>query len=619
MPELKKKNIKKHLAKIIIGFVITCFSVVGFFFVESAMLKNKIQKLENLNFIYIKFLGLQNPFVDMETGLRGYVIEQDKKFLEPYDAAIIKYKSVKEDLYRATHSNYELQKNYREVIEAQEVWMRFASIAIRKIQDKSETSLVDHKSELGKFKFDIVRTKSTVFIENVEQLLSQARKGYTDYKSKARIVGIIFAIVISTLFVFFLERELRSTLRFYFELISQLQEKEEEAIKASKSKDLFLANMSHEIRTPLSSIIGFSEIIEQKETLSTEGLTHISFIRKNSKYLLSLINDLFDISKIANDKIDVIDEKIDLKLFIKDLKNMFLSRTENKQIDLNFRMSSTIPSFIVNDSTRLKQILANLISNAVKFTSNGKTIEVIFSSKDHKLVVDIIDQGIGIKPEQQSSIFESFVQADESHARSYGGAGLGLALSNRLASIIGGKLELVSSELSVGSHFRLTLNLTEGDELSLIEDSEFLNKEKNVSAVGFEVEHFNFEGSNILIAEDARENQTIFKIYLEPSKARIKIVDNGAEAVREILGGEKFDIVLMDIQMPGMDGYEAIKVLRNSDYKGTVIALTAHAMKGEREKCLSAGFDSYLTKPVSQITLLSNIQKHLIQSDEIFN
>ena len=142
-----------------------------------------------------------------------------------------------------------------------------------------------------------------------------------------------------------------------------------------------------------------------------------------------------------------------------------------------------------------------LIALLVSFTSNGKTIEVIFSSKDHKLVVDIIDQGIGIKPEQQSSIFESFVQADESHARSYGGAGLGLALSNRLASIIGGKLELVSSELSVGSHFRLTLNLTEGDELSLIEDSEFLNKEKNVSAVGFEVEHFNFEGSNILMLE----------------------------------------------------------------------------------------------------------------------
>jgi len=614
---LEYQSFVRPLVKICLGFLVSTFLLTGYFYYAIHVFQSKTDELEKRNFLYVKLIGLQKSFADMENSFRGFVLEEDESFLVPYNDVRKKIKFESELIYKSTMFNYELQKGFRENLEAYNTWISFADKNIMAIKNNDDRIPADHRTKQGEELSSKITNTGNLLLKNLNEQLNYNR-GQLAYTQRVGFLGsIILLLTTAFLFFIFLYKGFKSAISSYSNLVYNLEEKKEEADSASKAKDLFLANMSHEIRTPLGSIIGFSEIIEKNESLSVDGISHINFIKKNSKYLLRLINDLFDISKITNNKIEVVNEEIDLKSFISDLKNIFMSRAADKRVELQFRQSNSIPRKITSDSIRLKQIISNLISNAIKFSQKDTTIQVIFSKNLNELVVDVIDQGIGIKLEVQDSIFKPFIQGDSAHSRKYGGAGLGLALSKKLANFIQGDLELISSEKGVGSHFRLTFEAHINSSEQIYETDDFLKEVTNPSVdKRLNLSTIDLSSKNILLAEDVKENQILFKIYIDSSKANLKIVGNGTDAISEALNTENtFDLILMDLQMPGMGGYEAIKALRNSGYSGKVVALTAHALKDEKEKCLRAGFDDYLSKPVSKNKLVSKIHQHVTDQD----
>jgi CheY-like chemotaxis protein len=273
------------------------------------------------------------------------------------------------------------------------------------------------------------------------------------------------------------------------------------------------------------------------------------------------------------------------------------------------RLKGNVPEIVNTDPTRLKQILTNIIGNAVKFTESGRidvTLEQIQSKGRKFLQIGIRDTGIGLSPEQQGKIFEPFIQADPSVTRKYGGTGLGLVLSRRLARLLGGDLVLAESALGIGSLFVLTIELGEinpSTHPSL--ESKRVGSLPDSSA--------SLKGCHILVVDDFSDNQTIIRLFIGGAGAIVEIAHNGVEAI-EKMRAKTYDAVLMDIQMPMMDGYQALKVAREFDYGGPIIALTAHAMKEEKDRCLAAGFTGYISKPIDRALLIKKLNEVILSS-----
>lgn len=386
---------------------------------------------------------------------------------------------------------------------------------------------------------------------------------------------------------------------------------------ANKMKTTFLSNMSHEIRTPLNAIAGFSEMLEET-TSPKEKHTLIDGIRKNTTHLTTIIDNILDISKIEFGQIFIHKEKISLLNLIRDLEKSLELNASAKGIRFEIENIGPLPATIVTDESRVKQILLNLLGNAVKFTEKGSVILQVRciwnENKDSQLIFSIIDTGIGISLSSQMELFKSFTQADPSSTRRFGGLGLGLALSRRLAHQIGGDVSLIKSLPSQGSTFQLKIpcgelkgvkkisNLSEPVTSALTADSQLqapLLKDKKV-----------------LIVEDAEDNQDIFKFFLKSAGATSEVIDNGEDAVKKSSTSD-YDLILMDIQLPKMDGLEATRLIRQSGYKKPIIALTAHASVEEKLSCLQAGCVDLITKPVSQKTLIKRIETILEEQQHV--
>ncbi len=406
---------------------------------------------------------------------------------------------------------------------------------------------------------------------------------------------------------------------------NELKEAYEEAKKATRSKSEFLANMSHEIRTPMTAILGFTDFLRTEGDLSIapkHRIESIDTIERNGQYLLELINDILDLSKIESGQFET--ERIECSPYAiaKDVVSLLKFRAKEKGIIFNVRIDGLIPEAILSDPTRLRQILVNLAGNAIKFTETGSIDIVIrllsWPGKEAKIQFDVIDTGIGLKEHQIEKIFQSFSQADTSVTRKYGGTGLGLSISKRLTEILGGDIS-VSSVIGEGSTFSFTVTTGRIKNVKMIgSDSKEISSEKfKNNEMNEETDH-PLQGCRVLIAEDGPDNQRLFGFILEKAGIEVTIAEDGKFAVElansGLLEGRPFDVILMDMQMPVMDGYTATGNLRSAGYTGSIIALTAHAMAEDKKKCLDAGCDAFLTKPVDRKLLIETITNYVTQN-----
>jgi Amt family ammonium transporter len=400
-----------------------------------------------------------------------------------------------------------------------------------------------------------------------------------------------------------------------------LQEASDAEWTANQAKSEFLANMSHEIRTPMTAILGFSDLLLENLECQ-ENIAAANTIKRNGQHLLALINDILDLSKIEAGKLDVETIEVSPSEVIGTVTSLMRVRAEAKGLALSTEYHGAIPATILTDPTRFRQILTNLVGNAIKFTTTGSvrlvvqlvrgTTESVGDPLD-RLQVDVTDSGIGMTPEQASKLFQPFVQADSSTTRRFGGTGLGLTISKQLAEMLGGNIK-TTSIAGEGSTFSVTINTGPLDDVEMLENvSETLAETTlNIKRSTDVVSKLN---CRILLAEDGPDNQRLITFVLQKAGAEVASAETGLVAHDMALAsrdaGDPFDVILMDMQMPVMDGYEAVRKLRDAGYTEPIIALTANAMAGDEAKCRKAGCDRYATKPIDAPKLIATIASFL--------
>lgn len=389
------------------------------------------------------------------------------------------------------------------------------------------------------------------------------------------------------------------------DLMLELQHSKDEAERANSAKSQFLANMSHEIRTPIGAIVGFIEILKGTSSLEAEETEYMNIIDRNSQHLLRLIDDILDLSKVEAGKMAIEPLELDLKGFLTEfISQMKLSAAE-KNLKFQVMVDSKIPNRIITDVVRLRQILANVVGNAIKFTDRG-FVELNIEYKNPRLKFSVTDTGVGLTPEQSLKLFRPFAHADSSTTRRYGGTGLGLVLSKKLAQALGGDLVLESSTLGVGSRFAITIEPTYPSGFSTID---FKQPLAPIHGVKSSAPNPQLDNMKILVIEDSPDNQYLLEMLLAKTGADLVFKSNGQEGVNEAFSNT-FDVVLMDLQMPVMDGHQATRELRQGNFAKPIIALTAHAMEKERKNCMKSGFSDYLTKPINKEALMEALLRN---------
>jgi PAS domain S-box-containing protein len=394
---------------------------------------------------------------------------------------------------------------------------------------------------------------------------------------------------------------------------NELKLAKETAEAANDAKTQFLANMSHEIRTPLGAMLGFADLASDLSRPEAERSEYLRTIRKNGDLLLKLINELLDISKVEANKMEIEDVEFSFNQILEEALPLLRLKAQEKGLQFLVRAESLLPIHVRTDPTRFKQILNNIVGNAIKFTEKG-AIEIclrvarpLIVGKKIKIEIRVTDSGIGIPPEKQKKLFQRFTQADSSVTRKYGGTGLGLSLARQLARALNGDLKLEKSEPGKGSTFVFEFedSIYTSDmpftELKIQSQDQRTEPPKVQSSKAL-------QGVRVLLVDDAHDNRVLVSLFLKSAGAEVEIAKNGIEAIEQASQND-YDVVLMDIQMPLLDGYSATGTLRERGYNRPIIALTAHAMADEKERCLKCGFDDHLTKPVNRSLLIEEVSE----------
>jgi signal transduction histidine kinase len=392
----------------------------------------------------------------------------------------------------------------------------------------------------------------------------------------------------------------------------ELRDTQNRLEQANRSKSEFLANMSHEIRTPMTAILGFANLLNDSLT-SPADIEAVDTIRRNGEYLIEIINDILDLSKIEAGRLQLERGPCSPREIAAEVINLLRPRCQAKGLSLDYAVDEAVPPIIQSDALRLRQVLLNLVGNAIKFTESGavRVDARLVEDRDAGELVrfDVNDTGIGIRADCLGGLFQPFSQGDTTVTRRFGGTGLGLALSRRLAQLLGGEIA-VASVPGQGSTFTLTVAVLAPQS----EAAPAINPEspRPQLQTGGKLPKLS---ARILLAEDGPDNQRLMTFMLKSAGAELVVVENGREAVDQVAAalaaGRPYDLVLMDMQMPVLDGYRATSELRAGGFTAPVIAVTAHAMSGDRQKCLNAGCDDVVTKPFSRSGLLEAVERCL--------
>ena len=403
-------------------------------------------------------------------------------------------------------------------------------------------------------------------------------------------------------------------------MTTDLREYATKAGQATQAKSDFLANMSHEIRTPMAAILGFTDLLRiQIDQDNQELIAHTQTIKRNGEHLLSLINDILDMSKIEAGKLNIEQIAVRPDGIICEVLSLMRVTADEKNLPLEAELLTPIPQEILGDPVRLRQVLVNLVGNAIKFTDTGQVrIEVSYDEAMEELKLAVTDTGMGMTQEHVARLFGAFEQADTTTTREFGGTGLGLHISQRLAAMLGGRITC-NSKHGTGSTFTLTIHTGAADTANMLPAGNVnaiaFGNGKTSHATGQQAEDTSpLQGIKILLAEDGVDNQRLINHHLTKAGAYVKIVENGKLAVQELcVNGEvtgplrndpPYDLLLTDMQMPEMDGYTAVALLREYGSTLPIVALTAHAMKEDVNKCLNAGCDLYASKPIDKQKLI---------------
>ena len=418
-----------------------------------------------------------------------------------------------------------------------------------------------------------------------------------------------------------LHRRSQGALAASYVLSRELREAKEAAEASNVSKRQFLANMSHEIRTPMTAILGYAEeLLEDGDLvrIPPERLHAIDAIRRNGNHLLQVINDILDLAKIEAGRLEIDPQSLSPLQLVAEVCSLTRVRASEKDLTLSSEFVGPMPATISADPTRIRQVLINLVANAIKFTERGTVrlvTQLIFDTSGAKIRFEVVDSGVGVPPEELPRLFQPFTQADASTTRTHGGTGLGLTISARLVEMMNGTIE-AESEPGKGSTFRFTLPVGSLDGVPLVEEpsepcptAEPWRSDLPAPVDGEPLR------CRILLAEDSPDNQRLLRRILERAGAEVEVATNGRIALECALEAREnarpFDIVLMDMQMPVLDGYDATRALRRAGCQLPVIALTAYAMSADRQRCLEAGCDDFASKPIARSALIDTIRRHL--------
>lgn len=432
-----------------------------------------------------------------------------------------------------------------------------------------------------------IELNRTLFLTKETNLLDRSAERFQLYT-----YGLIGVVAILSVLLFI----------YISKLITRIIISERKVLESSKLKEKFMANMSHEIRTPMNSILGFTNLLK-RERLDTKAMTFVDAIEKSGENLLHIINDILDLSKIEAGMMRIEQAPFSIRGLLVSLKVMFIQKLREKNLVLHYHVNDQVPDMLRGDATRLMQVLVNLVNNAIKFTPSGRIHIVVDGepqgSQHILLRMAIQDSGIGIAPEKLSQVFNRFEQAEDSYTRKYGGTGLGLAIVKEIVELQQGHIN-VESTPGKGSCFTIELPMqihtheTSGEDV--LSTPHFSGKQE--------------EGIHLLVAEDNTMNQTLLRFMLEDRGYSFDMVNNGLEAI-EMLTQKSYNLILMDIQMPVMDGYSATEHIRNQmQLDIPIIAMTAHAFEGERDKCLERGMNDYIAKPLQENLLFELIQTY---------
>ncbi len=440
--------------------------------------------------------------------------------------------------------------------------------------------------------------------KGIREIVTVARKVATgNFTNKARV---------------FSKDEIGFLADSFNQMVGNLEKKTLEEKRAENAlhnqKELFMANMSHEIRTPVTGIMGLTELLDETN-LTTVQQEYLDGIKNSSESLLAIINEILDISKINAGKITFEKKVFDFRSIIKNIAFTLIPKANQKDVSFSYSIDDVIPKEIIGDQVRLSQILWNIAGNAIKFTEKGSVqLKISLQNEDDtsvRLLFSVADTGIGIPDNRLEGIFEAFTQADPNTSRKYEGTGLGLTIASKLIELQGGSIS-VESIVDKGSTFRFSIPY----------NKYFPRKKPEEIDAGQlpSLNIFNLENIHVLLAEDNKVNQKVCSKILTSKGVRVDIAENGKIAVY-LASSKQYDIILMDIQMPEMDGYEATRFIRTTMPKPIcdtpIIALTAFAMEGEDEKCKAAGMNGFVSKPFKANELCAKIMQFTGQKNPI--
>lgn len=615
MDDLTKQQAEKHLT---IGYVLTLLGI-GFFAGMAVLVQNHYVSVEEkaanaLSMMSRQQIQIQQIILSIRS-LASSSSNQQPHLLKDQiqklaEGVLERHESLLNLLNSQSGILWDLQdtvilsRNDIESYESLDNLLKNLVEAAKRMAHEGNELVPAMDQEMDKRYIKIIST-----LDGIQESYAMERHKKIEQYKKLHIVGyflLLFVILLAGAFVF------RPIAAHVKRTRIALEQARKQAEKASQVKTDFLANISHEIRTPLSGMIGSLEMLLGDSTLEVQHRDTVLSIRRSARHLKSLIDDILDLAKVEAGTVEIIYEEFDFVSVIHEVKSIVIGKMEDKGLDFSILFQTEIPEYIESDSKRIIQILANVLSNGTKFTDEGhislKISATPLDSGKTQLIFTISDTGCGIPQDKTKKLFKRFSQVDSSMTRKTAGAGLGLALSRHLAMLLGGDLILVSSAVGVGSVFQFRLTCEVPEKTRLISSFDGTVSEFG-DAVDSEALKDTLKGVRILLVEDGHANQRIYNHFLSIAGAMVHSCWDGEAGLAYGSKHDDIDVVLMDIQLPKMDGYQVTTELRKQGFHKPIIALTAHAMQEEKEKCLRSGFDHYITKPVSIPILIRSIIK----------